>query len=105
LVNVNSLEQLISINQTLTKDSTSTTTTTSSTSGKSANAVSIQADGVTAAGVLSSTQQATTGNTGTVTNAISTAAAQLAPGNLSLPSVNQSAQAVAQSLSGRSRVQ
>jgi hypothetical protein len=54
---------------------------------------------------LTAAQRNSSSGATSVPDAISTAASKLAPGNLSLPAVNQSAQAVAQSLSGRSRVQ
>jgi flagellar basal-body rod modification protein FlgD len=98
LVNVNSLEQLISINQTLTTDLGSSTASSAS-SGSSAQAVSA-ASGVS--GSTSSSTPAASSNSGTgVVGAISAAAAQLAPGNLGIPAANPAAQRVAQSLSGQ----
>ena len=94
LVNVNSLEQLISINQTLTTDLGSTT---ASTSGSVASA---QANGASAQS-QSSSPGAATGLPG----ALNAAAAKLAPGNLGIPASNPAAQSVAQSLSGRPRTQ
>ena len=88
LVNVNSLEQLISINSTLTKDSTSTTASAASAQSSTASADSTSA---------------TSGSTNSVSGAIGAAAAKLAPGNLGVPATNPSAQGVAQSLSGRYR--
>jgi flagellar basal-body rod modification protein FlgD len=90
LVNVNSLEQLISINQTLTTDLGSTTASRSG-STTSAQATSAQA------------QSASTGTATTLPGALSAAAAKLAPGNLGIPAANPAAQSVAQSLSGRPR--
>jgi flagellar basal-body rod modification protein FlgD len=100
LVNVNSLEQLISINQTL-------TSAYAPASSANNNSPSTQASSLTGAGAktLVAAQPLTSDSATTVPDAISAAAAKLAPGNLGIPSVNQSAQAVAQSLSGRSRVQ
>ena len=96
LVNVNSLEQLISINQTLTTDSSSSTSTTDATSSTaSAKTNSTQAQA----------QSSSSGAATTLPGALKTAATQLAPGNLSIPAANLAAQSVAQSLSGRSRVQ
>jgi len=96
LVNVNSLEQLISINQTLTTDSSSSTSTTDATSSTaSAKTNSTQAQA----------QSSSSGAATTLPGALNTAATQLAPGNLSIPAANLAAQSVAQSLSGRSRVQ
>jgi len=98
LVNVNSLEQLISINQTLTTDLGSSTASSAS-SGSSAQAVSA-ASGVS--GSTSSSTPAASSNSSTgVVGAISAAAAQLAPGNLGIPAANPAAQRVAQSLSGQ----
>ena len=94
LVNVNSLEQLISINQTLTTDLGSST---SAASGATASAQASRAQA-----------QAQPSSTSTGTNlpgALNTAAAQLAPGNLGVPSPNSAAQSVAQALSGRQRMQ
>jgi flagellar basal-body rod modification protein FlgD len=94
LVNVNSLEQLISINQTLTTDlGSSTSDATSSTASAKANSTQAQA------------QSSSSGAGSTLPEALSTAAAQLAPGNLGISAANPAAQSVAQSLSGRSRVQ
>ncbi len=100
LVNVNSLEQLISINQTLTTDLAPASSTTSSGTKPSVVGASSSLTGASA-----QVQPAASSASTTVPDAISAAAAKLAPGNLSLPAVNQSAQAVAQSLSGRARVQ
>ena len=94
LVNVNSLEQLISINQTLTTD------LGSSTADASGSTASAQASGASAEAKSSSSGAATT-----LPGALSTAAAQLAPGNLGIPAPNAAAQSVAEALSGRPRVQ
>jgi flagellar basal-body rod modification protein FlgD len=89
LVNVNSLQQLISINQTLTADSANA-------SGDSA------AGEVKGLHAGSSAQPfAATG----VAKAIDTAAAKLAPGNIGIPAANPAASRIAHSLSGGSRVQ
>jgi flagellar basal-body rod modification protein FlgD len=95
LVNVNSLEQLISINGTLTTDLGSTTTdaTVSSTTRTGASAQS--------QGRSASAQAVSSGAAMTVPGAISAAAAKLAPGNLGIPMANASAARVAQSLSGQ----
>jgi len=94
LVNVNSLEQLISINQTLTTNLGSTPTANTSRATASAQAT----------GASAQAQTATPGAATTVRGAISAAANKLAPGNLSTPAVNPAAQRVAQALSGRPRV-
>jgi len=91
LVNVNSLQQLISINQTLTADSTSSTAAT--TSSKSA---------VTAATAAKSPASPTAPAQSARSSA---AAAKLAPGNLGVPAANAAASRVAQSLSGRPRLE
>jgi flagellar basal-body rod modification protein FlgD len=90
LVNVNSLEQLISINQTLTTDLGGTT------ASSSGSAASAQATGAQA-------QPASPGAAMTLPGALNAAAAKLAPGNLGIPAANPAAQNVAQSLSGRPR--
>ena len=94
LVNVNSLEELISINQTL------TTALGSSTTAASSRAASAQATGAGAPAQSASSSAATT-----LPGAINAAATQLSPGNLGIPAANPAAQSVASSLSGRSRVQ
>jgi flagellar basal-body rod modification protein FlgD len=106
LVNVNSLEQLISINQTLTTDlgspipSSSSGAPSAQASGASAQAQTAQPGGRLAPAQSSSPPGATS-----VAAAIGTASAKLAPGNLNIPVALPSAQTVAQSLSGRPRVQ
>jgi len=96
LVNVNSLEQLISINQTLTTDLGSSTASSNGT--RSAQARN-ETNKVTGTGAQA--QAASSGVATTVPGAISAAAAKLAPGNLGIPAVNPAAQSVAASLSGR----
>jgi flagellar basal-body rod modification protein FlgD len=86
LVNVNSLEQLISINQTLT-DATSTSTTTTSSSAQSSSTGS-----TTAASQVA--QAATTSTPSTLSTAATTA------GNLSVPHSSTSADRLANALSG-----
>jgi len=104
LVNVNSLEQLIGINQTLSSSTGSTSSTTGATDAIGAGAASNSA---AAAGTALPSGMApqTTGVRGgqaTATHPIShNPAAPVAPGNLSIPSANPSAQRVAQSLSGQ----
>jgi flagellar basal-body rod modification protein FlgD len=101
LVNVNSLQQLISINQTLTTDLTAPTTTSKS---------STASPGVTGAakspaGSITQIQPATTNPASGAVGAIHQAASALAPGNLGVPAANASASRVAQSLSGRPRLE
>lgn len=95
LVNVNSLEQLISINQVLTNSlgTSSTTAGAAPASAQSATTAS-GAEGVSAV-------PAASGGSSTLPGAISTAAGELAPGNLGVPSANSAAQRVAESLSGK----
>jgi flagellar basal-body rod modification protein FlgD len=101
LVNVNSLQQLISINQTLTADSTQPAA--SSTSNTAAPGVAGVTKNLNGAGAQ--TQPATSSAATGVPGAISAAAAKLAPGNLGIPDASPAASRVAQSLSGRPRVQ
>jgi flagellar basal-body rod modification protein FlgD len=93
LVSVNSLEQLININSTLTTDlgSSSSSTTTKATKTSAASLASNRA-----------TAQSTASGDGTsIPGAIQTATSRLAPGNLGVPDANPAAQTVAQALSGR----
>jgi flagellar basal-body rod modification protein FlgD len=89
LVNVNSLEQLISINQNL---------STALGSSASGSAVKTTAGPVSGA---AATQQVGAGTTAASIRAARTAAAQYAPGNLGVPKANPAAQRVAQSLGGK----
>jgi flagellar basal-body rod modification protein FlgD len=93
LVNVNSLEQLISINQTLTTDSK--TTATGGATGGTATASTAAPSGESGA------QPQATGAAG----AIGAATAKLAPGNLSVPAGSSAAERVAQSLNGKLHAQ
>ena len=111
LVEVNSLEQLIDINQTL------TTATGSTTNGSSGSATG-QANGATTSGVttgataqthpaahkagaLAGVQSAAAGVATARTTAAYTAGAKQAPGNLSVPEAIPAAHRVAQALGGR----
>ncbi len=89
LVNVNSLEQLVSINQTLTTGLDS----------PSANAASGTAS-VQANGAGTGLQSASSGTATALPGALNTATQQLTPGNLSIPAPNAAAQNVSQALSG-----
>jgi flagellar basal-body rod modification protein FlgD len=97
LVNVNSLEQLININQTLTSaygsSSSSSTTTGASASGAQS------ATATTAGSALSALQPA--GST-TPTSGTGASTLQQVAGNLSVPSATTASQAVARSLNGQS---
>jgi flagellar basal-body rod modification protein FlgD len=86
LVQVNSLEQLISINQDLTP--------TSSTSGSASTAAT-----ASAANPVAKTAAATAANT----TADGTSALNYAPGNLSVPQASSASQSVAHALDGQSR--
>jgi flagellar basal-body rod modification protein FlgD len=111
LVSVNSLEQLIDINSTLTKDSNSSTSSTNSTAAtsaltaKSASGTSAKAAGAHKATVAAAQSAASTAPTSRVPAAISTFAqahaSALAPGNLTVPAAKPAAQTVANALSGR----
>ncbi len=100
LVNVNSLEQLISINQTLTTDLGTPAT------GSSATA-STQASGATTSlpGGGAGAQPAIPGAAPSLPASLNAAVGKLAPGNLGIPAAIPAAQSVAQALSGRPRVQ
>jgi len=96
LVNVNSLQQLIQINQTLSTDltpATSTSTENRTTSNAASTAKSLP-------GPAAQTQAATSDTAG-VAGAIHQAAVKLAPGNLGMPAASSAANRIAQSLSGR----
>jgi flagellar basal-body rod modification protein FlgD len=80
LVAVNSLEQLININSTLTTDLGSSSSTEST---------------------KSSAQTAASSSATSIPSAVQTATSKLAPGNLSVPAANPAAQTVSQALSGR----
>ncbi len=98
LVNVNSLQQLIGINQTLSTDLTPPATT--STGNTAAPGVTGPAKAPKGADAEAQPAPAAAGLPG----AIGAAAAKLAPGNLGIPPASAAANRVAQSLSGRSRV-
>ena len=93
LVNVNSLQQLISINQTLTAGAAQTGT--NSVGDKSTSGVKSQL------GADAQQQLATPSSAAGSTGSIAQAAARLAPGNISTPAANSAANRVAQALSGR----
>jgi flagellar basal-body rod modification protein FlgD len=91
LISINSLEQLININSTLTSAVGGSISTTSSGTNASASATA-----------NSDTAQPDASSGGSsISDAIQTATSELAPGNLSVPAANPSAQTVAQALSGR----
>jgi len=92
LVSVNSLEQLININQTLTNDLGSSSTTSEVSSSKSSTGVATNA----------ATKVQSTANLGTTASTTqSSAASKSVSGNLSIPETNHAAQRVATSLSGQ----
>lgn len=116
LVNVNSLEQLININQNLsTALGDSGTTTGGAGSAQTASASSVSADssstgipaGNSAAapngGVLATAQTASTGAGAAGDLSALVSAVKRAPGNLSVPDAQPAAQTVAHALDGRSR--
>jgi flagellar basal-body rod modification protein FlgD len=88
LVNVNSLQQLISINQTLTDAVGTTTTTTSSAQSSSTGSTAVATQASQAA-------QATTSTPSTLSTAAATTA-----GNLSVPHSSTSASRLANALNG-----
>jgi flagellar basal-body rod modification protein FlgD len=112
LVEVNSLEQLIDINQTLTTDLGGTASSGSSTSSQAAGVAS-GAPGASAASAAtaraayrpsaSPTAQLGAATNGTVT--AQSANVQHAAGNLNVPRVNRAAQRVGHALDGRTRAQ
>jgi flagellar basal-body rod modification protein FlgD len=99
LVNVNSLEQLISINQTLTSayDSSSSSSSTTGTKGISSTGTTAQVQNANSgtASALQQAQSALTGNT-------NSPSAQSFGGNIGVSNVSSSAQALAHALDGRS---
>lgn len=111
LVQVNSLEQLISINQTLsTALGPSTTGTTTGAADQAADASSavagaspVAAASVSKSGTAASALSALPGlqSTPSAGSALQSFAARLAPGNLGIPATNPSAQRVAHALDGR----
>jgi flagellar basal-body rod modification protein FlgD len=93
LVSVNSLEQLININSTLTTDlgSSSNSTTSDATKASASNLTR-----------SSPTMLSATASGGrSIPGAFQTATSKLAPGNLGVPDPNPAAQTVAQALSAR----
>lgn len=91
LISINSLEQLITINSTLTSAVGGSSSTTSSVTKASALATD-----------NSDTVQSNASSGGnSISGAIHTATSKLAPGNLSVPAANSSAQTVAQALNGQ----
>ena len=115
LVQVNSLEQLIDINQTLTTDSTTTTgsstkdtqkpdaaTAQTDTDGSAMSPTARTAEAARRANDLGAVQ-GTSGANGTDTQpaVAQAAAAQYAPGNLSVPTDRPAAEGVARALDGR----
>jgi flagellar basal-body rod modification protein FlgD len=98
LVAVNSLEQLISINSTLTDALDSTTTSSNSTKSTTVNANEQTTEDQS---VDQNTQSLANSSNSQSASAIQAATSQLAPGNLSIPATNFSAKAIAQALSGQ----
>ncbi len=96
LVNVNSLEQLISINQTL---STGLGTSAASDVGATSNAVGSGAGNIVASPVAKKAEPSPSGVAMGV-SALQGAASHAVTGNLGIPAANASAQRVADSLNG-----
>ena len=115
LVQVNSLEQLIDINQTLSTALGSTSTSSGTEASTQAAQATPGATGanLTGAGATGATAAAhragalSMGQSGTTTGsaAAPSSAMTRAPGNLSVPSTNAAAQRVAHALDGRTRAQ
>ncbi|MGA3082589.1 MAG: flagellar hook capping FlgD N-terminal domain-containing protein [Terracidiphilus sp.] len=106
LVNVNSLEQLISINQTLTTDLGSPIPSAASVvPAAQASGASAQPQTAHAGGGLAPAQSPSPPGSASVAGAIAAASAKFAPGNLNIPAALPAAQIVARSLSGRPRAQ
>ena len=111
LVQVNSLEQLIDINQTLTADSTPAASSSGSTA--SAQAATASANPATASVSSSARHSSLAGNQTSGLAAAQSAAgtnvsqttARRAPGNLSVPGAKPAALRVAHALDGRSHAQ
>jgi flagellar basal-body rod modification protein FlgD len=108
LVQVNSLEQLIDINQTLTTDLGAPSSTSDGTPSSQSIAVGPKA-AVTARSTPATASQTSILNAASSTPAAGSAlqsfAARLAPGNLSTPTARPAAQRVAHALDGRSHRQ
>jgi flagellar basal-body rod modification protein FlgD len=109
LVNVNSLEQLININQTL---STALGSSSASTTGTAQDAKTTPIGATTQASTAASTasaqttSQAANSDLGTAGNtAMKALINKLAPGNLSVPDIIPGAQNLAHALDGHSRTQ
>jgi flagellar basal-body rod modification protein FlgD len=105
LVQVNSLEQLIDINQNLSTalgdSSTSSSSTESASSASSASGLKTQVHGAEHnSGTLTASPTAGT----STTSAAQTSTVKHAPGNLSVPEAKPSAHRVAQALDGQSHV-
>ena len=116
LVNVNSLEQLISINQTITtalggsNSSSSSTQATGQTAGAPAGltgtssavpAAQLRVAAHNQGSALASAPSSASGAAAAGTAAASAAGVKQAPGNLSIPGASAASQRVAQALSGR----
>jgi flagellar basal-body rod modification protein FlgD len=115
LVNVNSLEQLIDINQTLTTDLGSPPTSstgnsasgqangaTANVTGKSATSATAQANAAAhKGGKLTAAQSVASGAASARTTAARASAYKHAPGNLSIPEARPAAHRVAHALDGR----
>jgi flagellar basal-body rod modification protein FlgD len=123
LVQVNSLEQLIDINQNVSTalgDTSATTTSGSApksgTTNQAQNAASMTNTASSAANSVAQTQPASSAHTAAMATAARSAAANVAaamqgsgaksiPGNLSIPSATAASRKVAEALNGRPRVQ
>ncbi len=101
LVQVNSLEQLIDINQTLSTNLGSSTSSSTGATSQAAGATSA----VTGAAAPAASALSSVGSTPSAGSALQSFAARLAPGNLSVPTANPAAERVAHALDGHTRAQ
>ena len=101
LVAVNSLEQLVNINQTLSTDLGSSSSSSGASSAQVKGATASPSSALATPSAATATTSSASGTASSSSNVFGAAAAKLAPGNLSIPDTNPSAQAVANSLSGR----
>ena len=109
LVNVNSLEQLININQTLSSalvpSSANTTGTTQAAKTIPIGSITQASPAASSASTQPKMQAASSGIGATGDTAMQTLVNRLAPGNLSVPDTKPAAQNLAHALDGHSRMQ
>jgi flagellar basal-body rod modification protein FlgD len=112
LVQVNSLEQLININQTLSTDLGGTSSTTTSSNSTAAATTSVAANGGASPASIASASHTAAHKVSATPEQLGNVAAGLkgtqrstshAPGNLAVPGVNKAGQRVGHALDGRAR--